>query len=208
MRIAIVGSIRIQLLLQSMEVLLVDVDDQRETARKTQLGFSVIMAALFTAALATKIGVVLAVTIAVVVLILMFGGMGWVLSRHLRDERQRRQAGAVPSWSVTIKTSSARRFGFHVPSKMRQQVEAFGRIYCDGSQFWCVPTDRTAKAGYYRAEFRWDYTWPMELHKVWGSGRQGRLIVQLPNGESASLWIRGVDDFSKVAQIALSRRVK
>jgi hypothetical protein len=181
----------------------VDRADQRAAGRKAQLFFRVPLLCIFGAILVSKAGLWAALVIIACLIVATSGVIVGLRVKNRRQESERRKNGKPPSWSVLLDAETARTLGFEVPPRLRDRIEAFGRIYFDGTRFWCSPTERTASKGFFRGKFSWDYNNPMSLKPEWGFGQQGQLILRLDDQQIVSLWIRETKDFSTITGVPI-----
>jgi hypothetical protein len=179
----------------------VDRADQRAAGRKAQLFFRLPLLCIFGAILVSQSRTLGSLVIIACLIAATSGIIVGLRVQGRRKEAERRKNGNPPSWSVLLDAETARALGFEVPPRLRGRTEAFGRIYFDGTRFWCSPTERTASKGFFRGKFSWDYNHPMSLKRVWGLGQQGQLVLQLDNQQIVSLWIRGTKDFSRISGV-------
>ena len=174
--------------------------NQRAAGRKAQLFLRLPLLCTFGAILVSKAGLWAALAIIACLIIAASVLIVGLRVHGRRKEAERRKNGHPPSWSVLLDAETARTLGFEVPPRLRGRIEAFARIYFDGTRFWCSPTKRTASKGFFRGSFSWNYNYPMSLRPVWGFGQ---LILQLDDQQIVSLWIRETKDFSTISGVPI-----
>lgn len=164
----------------------------RERRRRTRALLGVGYVAGLSALLGFKIGWVLAVSVLLGLLVLVYAVLTVVVRGERRWERRRRDAGAEPSWPAQLPVVAARLLGAAAPGRHARRVdevgELLGRLSLSSEGLRWDPREGDRGRGVGSLVF--DRSWAAEVVALWGPGRQGCLTLAHPEGTAIDIWIR------------------